>query len=231
MTIKTTENCFEEFLRPTEFIRSDDPETIAMTERITAGLSSDREKAVALFYFVRDDVRYNPYRATVDRESLASTFCLREKEGFCVQKAVLYAAMLRAAGVPAKVGFADVRNHLASKRLLEIVRHDLFVFHGYVKAFIEGRWVSATPTFDKRLCEKSKVKTLEFDGMSDSIFHPFDHEGRRHMEYVNYHGEFADLPHEMLVEKWRVAYPYMFEDPAPVDGDLGTEIEADLEGK
>jgi transglutaminase-like putative cysteine protease len=137
-----------------------------------------------------------------------------------VQKAVLLAALARAAEIPAKVGFADVRNHLASPRLVETMKTDVFAFHGFVELHLDGRWVKATPAFDRRLCERHGVHPLEFDGRHDALFHPYDQAGQRHMEYIHQHGTFADLPLELMLETMRRHYPHFFEGfEAADDGD------------
>ena len=127
--------------------------------------------------------------------------------GFCVPKAVALAAACRAAGIPAALGFADVRNHLSTPRLTEIMNGDVFYHHGYTSIFLDGRWVKATPAFNKDLCDKAGLNPLEFDGKSDSIFHEFDRAGQRHMEYLAHHGEVADLPFDTFVNVMSSRYP------------------------
>ena len=127
--------------------------------------------------------------------------------GFCIGKAALLAAATRAIGVPARVGYADVRNHLTSRRLYERIKTDIFIWHSYADLHVCGRWVKATPAFDLALCERVGIKPLEFDGENDSLFHPFDREGRRHMEYLRDRGTFADVPFETIQEAFSHAYP------------------------
>ena len=108
--------------------------------------------------------------------------------------------------MPARLGYADVRNHLTSKRLYDMMGTDLFVFHGYTDLWIDGQWLKATPAFNRSLCEKAGIRPLEFDGSADSVFHEFDVSGHRHMEYVHERGVYADLPREELLASWRVHY-------------------------
>src|SRR5574341_322846 len=63
-------------------------------------------------------------------------------------------AVARVVGIPARVGYADVRNHLSTPKLRELVGGDLFVWHGYAELHLEGRWVKATPAFNLTLCER-----------------------------------------------------------------------------
>ncbi|MNR32162.1 hypothetical protein D3C85_1497240 [compost metagenome] len=53
---------------------------------------------------------------------------------------------------------------------------------------------------------------MEFDGLSDSIFHPYDAKDRMHMEYIRDHGAFADVPFEKITEDWRLHSPKLLDD-------------------
>jgi len=114
---------------------------------------------------------------------------------------------VRAVGIPARVGFADVKNHLTTPRLRERMGSDMFIYHGFAELLLEGKWVKATPVFNRELCQRFRVKPLEFDGRSDSIFHPFDEDDRRHMEYIKFRGTFADVPAERIMRDFQEYYP------------------------
>jgi hypothetical protein len=201
-------------LAPTPTIDSDHPEVRRFAEETVGDASDEVECAVRLYYAVRDRVRYNPYQAVkalLTPDGFRASTTLSRSDAFCVPKAILLAAAARAVGIPSRLGFADVRNHLATKRLLEHMGTDLFVFHGYTELYLEGRWVKATPAFDAALCEKFGVEPMEFDGRNDSVFQACDAQGRRHMEYVRDRGHWDDLPLEEMVDAWRELYPSMFE--------------------
>jgi hypothetical protein len=87
---------------------------------------------------------------------------------------------------------------------------DLFVYHGYTDLYLDGKWVKATPAFNLALCQRFRVKPLEFDGHEDSIFHPFDEDNRRHMEYLRERGTFADVPVDTIQQAFREAYPRFY---------------------
>ena len=180
-----------EYLAATETINSDHPEVVAYALKITAGLNTDREKAVALYYAVRDLVMYDMNVEVFTRDIFKASVCLKAKRSFCIPKAVLLAATARAVGIPSRLGFADVTNHLATPKMLEQLGGDYFAFHGYTDLYIEGKWVKATPAFNERLCRFFKIKPLEFDGLSDSVFHEFSSDGKKHMEYLHDHGTFG----------------------------------------
>ena len=200
------------YLSPTYFIDSDSPEIREYAQTLCKGIpsSSIRERAVALYYGVRDDIRYDPYSMSPHREAYRASAVLAQKTGFCIPKAVLLTATLRAQGIPARPGFADVRNHIATKRLLDLMEVDLFLYHGYVEIYLDHRWVKSTPAFNLSLCENFGIKPLEFDGVHDSLFHEFDVAGNRHMEYVRDHGPFEDLPFDRIFAEFRKAYPKIF---------------------
>src|SRR3954447_21187270 len=198
-----------EYLQSGHYVDSTHPKVVAFSEQHAKG-ANDREKAVALYYAVRDRVRYNPFQNFMADDAYRASACLERNVGWCVSKAALLAACARAAGIPARVGYADVKNHLTSPELTAKMGTDLFVFHGYTELFMEGKWVKATPAFNLALCTRFRVKPLEFDGINDSIFHPFDEDQRRHMEYLNFRGTYADVPAEEIRRVFAETYPVYF---------------------
>ncbi|MBL8335156.1 MAG: transglutaminase family protein [Rhodoferax sp.] len=195
-------------LLPSTFLDADHP-SVQSWARKHAGAGDDRTRAVRLYYAVRDGFRYDPYRIDLSPDGLKASRVLANGFGWCVPKAVLLAAACRASGIAARVGLADVRNHLSTERLRQTMGTDIFYCHGYTAIALDGRWVKATPAFNVELCHKLGLHTLEFDGREDSIYHPFDTAGRRHMEYVALRGEFDELPRQMLLEVFAQHYPGM----------------------
>jgi transglutaminase-like putative cysteine protease len=198
-----------EYLAPGRYIDSSHL-AIQKFSRENCSGSSERERAVSLYYAVRDKIRYNPFLDFADRDVFRASAVLEAGQGFCVGKASLLAACARAAGIEARVGFADVKNHLTTPRLAETMGSDLFVYHGYTEMRIDGKWVKATPAFNLALCTRFRVKPLEFDGRDDSIFHPFDEDDRRHMEYLRDRGVYADVPVDEIQQAFREAYPRFY---------------------
>lgn len=193
-------------LAPTPLIDSDHPSVIAFARQHAVG-ADDRERAVALTLAVRDGFRYDPYRIDLSPQGMRASSVIAQGYGWCVPKAALLAAAARAAGIPARVGYADVRNHLSTERLRRTLQTDVFVWHGYTDLWIDGAWRKATPAFNIELCERFGLLPLDFDGRSDSIYHPFDKAGNRHMEYVNQHGAFDDMPLDRIVAAFAATYP------------------------
>lgn len=201
------EDDFKKALAPTETIDSDHPDIIDFATGITQDTAGDQVgAAVKLYYAVRDGIWYDPYVPFHRQSDYQASRVLKKGRGYCVYKASLLAALARALAIPARVGFADVRNHLATKQLLAHMGTDLFVFHGYVELFLQDRWVKCTPAFNVELCEKHQVEPLEFNGEDDSLFHPYNRNKARFMEYVADHGVFYDIPVDIIVRGWKKAY-------------------------
>lgn len=199
----------KEFLEPGRYIDSGHPAVISFSRKNAVG-KTHLARAVSLYYAVRDAIRYNPFLDFSRDDAYRASACIATGEGFCVGKAALLAACARAEGIAARVGFADVKNHLTTPALRERMGTDLFVYHGYSELLLEGRWVKATPAFNLELCRRFGVKPLEFDGREDSIFHPFDEQDRRHMEYLRDRGSHADVPVAEIMQAFREAYPVLY---------------------
>jgi transglutaminase-like putative cysteine protease len=198
--------------RPTEFLDYDSPEVrdfvaaaLPASEKMT-----DVERACALYYAVRDGIRYEVYGVELSRRRLTASSIIQEGKGFCVHKSIVYAAAVRSVGIPSRIVYGDVRNHLASERLRELVGGDVFRYHSLASVYLESKWVKATPVFNKRLCRLYGMSPLEFDGRSDSLYHPYDEQGRRHMEFIQMRGEFDDVPYETVVGGIKAAHPLLF---------------------
>ena len=202
----------EQCLASTELVDSAHPEVLAFAQRHARG-ATPREQAVSLYYAVRDGFRYDPYRLDLSPEGMRASAVLSLGYGWCVTKAALLAAAARAAGIPARVGFADVRNHLSTQRMRETMTTDVFIWHGYTDLWLDGAWRKATPAFNVELCDRFNLLPLDFDGASDSIYHPFDKSGQRHMEYLRERGSFTDVPLARIVADFREVYPRWLHGP------------------
>lgn len=205
----TTTPPTSEDLQETWFLDYHHPSVAAFVATATEGVTDGAERLRRLFEAVRDGVRYDPYSLSQDPRDYRASTVAGAAGAYCVPKAVLFVASCRAVGVPARLGFADVKNHLQSDRLLEVMGTDLFRYHGYAAVWSGSRWVKASPAFNRELCARFGVPALEFDGTEDALLHAFTGDGRRHMEYVTDHGTFADLPLDEILDAYRRAYPAM----------------------
>ncbi len=210
----------QEYLQSTEFLDFDNQSVRDYAEKNTLGATTDTEKAVKLYLAVRDDFQYNPYILDLRREGLKASDLLTRNRGYCVEKAVLLSACARAVGVPSRLSFYIVKNHIATGKLEEILRTNHLVFHGASELFLNGKWVKATPAFNKNLCNYLGVEPLEFDGKTDSIFQEYDHKGKLFMAYLHDYGAFADLPYQLYLDELQKHYPHIFENDKYTNGDL-----------
>jgi hypothetical protein len=213
------------YLTSGQLIDSAAPTVIEFARDVAAGGRDDRERVLLLYPKIRDGIVYDPYLDFFDASVYRASSVLAAGRSFCVGKAALLSACARAIGVPARVGYADVRNHLTSPRLQAMFQTDLFVWHSYSELYLDGRWVKATPAFNRALCDRIGIHPLEFDGLHDSLFHPFDRAGRQHMEYVLDRGSFDDVPFARIVADFRAYYPALNE-RLKVDGDFQQEVVA-----
>jgi transglutaminase-like putative cysteine protease len=196
-----------DLLTSTYFLDFEHPRVAAFARDSAASGRDDVERASLLFRAVRDAVRYDPYEPDVSRGALTASATLERGAAFCVPKAILLAATLRAVGIPSRLGFADVTNHLATPRLLEALGTSVFAFHGFVEIHVGGRVLKATPAFNASLCAKFGVAPLEFDGTQDAMLQPFDSEGRAFLEYLRDRGMYDDFPYDEMIRVWRETYP------------------------
>jgi len=206
------------WLSPTWFIDSDHPDVAAFADDAVGDATGRTEQAVALFHAVRDGFRYDPYNTDYAPEAFKASSVVQSPTNWCVPKSVLLTASARHVGIPARLGFADVRNHLTSKKLSEQMGTDLFAWHGYSELLLDGRWFKLSTAFNIELCDRFGVKVLEFDGTDDALMHPFDKAGNRHMEYVNQRGSFDDLPLDRILADFAVIYPKDFVEPSSGGG-------------
>jgi transglutaminase-like putative cysteine protease len=214
----------QEFLEPAHYVDSDDPEVAAFANSAVEGVTGEKARAIALYMKVRDAIIYDPYLDLGDRSVFRASDVLKRGRGFCGGKASLLAACARAVGIPARPGYADVRNHMTSKKLRDLLQTDNFYWHSYTEFFIDGAWVKCTPAFDAALCERAKIAPLEFDGKTDSLFHAFDPQGRQHMEYLLDRGPYPDVPADTIIAEFARYYPSMMTKGA-IEGDFKAEVE------
>jgi transglutaminase-like putative cysteine protease len=196
-----------QYLAAGVFVDSDSPQVIAFAKQTIDGATDPRAAVLRLYATIRDGIIYDPYVDFADPANYRASRVLAAGRGFCIGKSALLAASARVIDVPARVGYADVRNHLTSPRIYEKIKTDIFLWHSYTELYLSGRWVKATPAFDLALCDRVGIKPLAFDGETDSLFQPFDRAGRRHMEYLKDRGTFSDVPFDTIKADFLKTYP------------------------
>jgi len=186
-------------LKPTAVIDWGTEAVKQKAQELTRGLKTDREKAIALYYFVRDSIKHNPYAEGSSPEDFKTSVILQRGYGYCQHKALLLVALARAAGIPARPGYADVRDHLLSRKFRDMIGGDnLLIQHGYAELYIDGKWVHASPAYDLGTCNKMGFVPVEFDGIHDARDSAYNQRGKPHIEYVTDHGTYDDFPFDYI---------------------------------
>ena len=217
---------YEQFLKPGQFIDSDHQAVISFAHKYVGEAQTNLDRVLNFYYAIRDTIRYDPYMPVSDVASYRASDTVINQRGWCVPKAALLAACCRIFSIPARPGYADVKNHLATDRFLDLLGTDVFAWHSYCDIFIEDSWVKATPAFNLALCEKFGLKPLEFDGIKDSLFHEFDKAGNKHMEYIKERGTFADVPYKKILATFKNLYKPDY--IGGVEGDFHAEASGEV---
>ncbi len=195
------------YLAPTDFLNFNAPEILDFTAKAIGDATTPTAKAVRLYYAVRDGWRYNPYRISLRRADWQATEIFKKPDGHCQDKSILLATCARAAGIPSRLHLAKVKNHIAVEQLTEKFGTNELTPHGYTELYLDGKWVKATPAFNRQLCERLNVSPLDFDGKTDSFFQEYDKSGGIFMEYLEDYGTFADVPLDFMIDIMRTNYP------------------------
>ena len=181
---------FDSYLQPGFYTDSNHVDVIAYTERKIKGISDRKEQIIRLYNSIRDEFRYNPYQLILKPYALKASFLLSKDSGYCVEKSNLFAACMRVIGIPSRLCYANVRNHLATEKVENYLKTDLMVFHGFVEIYFNEKWIKLNPVFNKELCDKLGVSVLEFDGENDAVFQESDKDGKPFIHYEKDYGLF-----------------------------------------
>ena len=204
----------------------DHPRVREFAESSVQGLANDLERSIRLFEVVRDRFEYNPYKLNLTKEAMKVSSILTRPHAYCNEKALVLAAALRYLGIPAKLYFGNVRNHIATEKLQKLIKTDVMAFHGATEVFLDGQWLKATPAFNASLCRKLRVEPLVFNGREDAIFQEFGDDGQKFMEYIEVHGSFEDMPYEMFLAELYKHYGHLLDHSQTLNFDLSQLGEA-----
>ena len=204
-------------LKPTEFLDYLHPDVATFTKDVIREQKTDLDKVISLFYEVRDKFPYDPLGLELTRDGLRTSQIFIQKSGNCIQKAMLLAAACRYIGIPSRLQFFIVKNHLGIGKLKDVLKSDLIVFHGAAVIYLNGKWIKAVPAFNLTLCQKLGVDPIEFDGVTDAIFQQCDGKVSKDlfMEYVHDYGVHNDFPYEFAMGELKRHYPHLFTDAGP----------------
>ena len=132
-----------EYLKPEWNIESDAVEIRSKAMEISEGSKDPRFTARALMQWVYDRLEKKP---VLSLPSALET--LRTRVGDCNEHATLLTALLRAAGIPARLSVG-----LAYSR-------DSFFYHAWTEAFL-GEWVSMDATLNQMPADPAHIKLIE----------------------------------------------------------------------
>ncbi len=200
----------KKYLQPTYFLDFDNAEVQAFAEVNSNKNQNNKENAIQLYYAVRDGFKYNPYVLDLRKVGLKASSLLKKKSGYCIEKAVLLAAVGRYVGIPSRLSFYIVANHIATEKIEKVLKTNKLVFHGATEFYLDGKWLKLTPAFDARLCKHLNVATLDFDGTEDAIFQQYDNSGNVFMNYLHEYGDFDDMPYQLAIDEFIKHYPHIF---------------------
>lgn len=168
------------------------------------------EQAVSLYEYVRDYFLYDPYHLDLRKNALTASNIVSKNRAWCVEKSIVLCASFRKHEIPARLGFAVVTNHIGVEKLASYLKRPEIVFHGFVEAYLDNKWVKCTPAFDKRICNFNHVEVLHWDGKNDSLFQEFTKD-QKYMSYDHFYGVFEDVPLELMNMEMQKYYPHLFE--------------------
>ena len=192
------------FLKCTEIIDCDSDSIKEKALEVTKGLKADKDKAIALFYFVRDKIRHNAYTPLYDSNRYKASSTLRAGDGMCQNKAILLVALARSVGIPARLGFVDVEDYQLSESFKQMIGGvNTMPFHGFAELYIDGKWVHASPAYDLSTCRRKGFVPVEFDGVNDAKDSEYTKSGQLHMKHIKYHGPYEDLPLDEIYSYYR----------------------------
>lgn len=162
----------DEFLRETEYCDFKKPEILELSQKLTSGFDNQKDKAVALFYWVRDNIHYR-----VGLWTRKASETLAERSGACTNSANLLVALLRASNIPAAYGvmrvdgqefFGPINISSLKKRISKSS------VHIYAQVYLNGKWIKCDPSTDVYLSQKTSYfnpqsKLVNWEGENDAM--------------------------------------------------------------
>jgi len=139
-----SESDLAEFVEPGPFVQSDDPRVVEAAREIVGDETDSWRAALKLLHWVDTEI---------DNEAVASVpsavDVLHARKGDCNEHTVLYVALARAVGLPAKT---DVG--------LVYYKDGLFCYHAWPEVHV-GEWVRVDPTLGQEVADATHIKLTE----------------------------------------------------------------------
>jgi hypothetical protein len=167
-----TDDSLAAFLRPTEYIDSDHPDIVAKARELTRDCRTDQERLERIYYFVRE----MPYDILAAFRDLAAgrrraSDVVRAGHAFCMGKASSFAALCRASGIPARIGFQQLDcpdKPFMSDEVRRLWGDRPLPWHSLGEAYLNGRWLRLDATIQSEFARaKGRRYEREFDGEHD----------------------------------------------------------------
>jgi len=138
------------FLAPSKLCDVDHPSIGETALSLVRSCKSQREKAIGVFHFVRDEILYQ-----MCQFSDTASDTLASKRGHCYQKANLQIALLRSLGIPAgfvtqRIDPGVLRPFLSDQAMRILGKRTA---HAWACVFLDDRWIGADATFDRPLLD------------------------------------------------------------------------------
>jgi hypothetical protein len=185
---KTRTDTKHEYLIATRLCDCDNPWIREKAEEIVVGASNPEEKALEIFYYVRDKIRFS----LAYSQSKAS-HTLKRGYGECGNKTNVQITLLRAAKIPARFRWTQVKTEVLQHLIADFVYKNMppVASHFWCECYLDEKWVSCELLLDKILYDgmlmeglitKDQIPTIDWDGKTDLILlNPWITEDRGHL--------------------------------------------------
>lgn len=173
--MNTRTDSMQDYVAATRLCDCDNPWLRKKAEEIINGTTTPEEKALKIFYHVRDNVRFS----VAYSRSKASQI-LQLGYGECLTKTNAHVALLRAAGIPARMRWVmaqtKVLRGLIADSVLRFMASE--ASHFWAECCLGGHWISCEAFLDRplykgmlkqRLITKEQIPTIDWDGKNDLV--------------------------------------------------------------
>lgn len=173
----------------------EDDKICSLAEKLTKNQTGDWSKATVLFNFARDTIAYDFAPKVDSLRDLSASVISGKTAGFCHQKSILLASLLRAIGIPAALTFQTIVDHaLLRSRFRDLQNNGTLHFHGLVCAFLEGDWFRIDATLDSALCNARGYQITKITPKQETLLPKTTKNGKQHFTITEEKGYFESYP-------------------------------------